>query len=291
MGALFFDATNDGYLDLYVVDMHSDMWTHSDPAGVDQGAKYDTPRGKNAQGGRAITRPDQTRAQWVLFGNTFFVNRRNGTFEEHSGPASLENFWPWGVVAGDFDNDGCQDIFVPAGMGYPYVYWPNLLLINNGKGAFANFAEKSGIEPPRRGKYIEGLKIKGQPFARSSRSAAAADFDQDGDLDLVVNNFNHEPYLFRNDSPKNHYLQVRIEPRRGNRDGYGTKVKLVAGGTVQYREACSSGGYLTQSSPILHFGLAKVAAIERIEVTWPGAKRPQMVSAAKINSLITIIEK
>jgi len=170
MGSLFFDANNDGYLDLYVVDMHSDMWTHNDPAGhVDPAVKYDTPRGKNAPGWRVVTRPEETRARAALFGNTYFVNRRDGTFEERSGAAGLENFWPWGIVAGDFDNDGWQDLFVPAGMGYPYVYWPNLLLMNNGGASFADYSAKAGIEPPKRGKYIEGPRSASR--ARTARGA------------------------------------------------------------------------------------------------------------------------
>ena len=113
-----------------------------------------------------MTKPEQTRAKWVLFGNTFFVNRRDGTFEERSGAAGLENFWPWGIVAGDFDNDGWQDLFVPAGMGYPYAYWPNNLLMNTGHGNFVDRAAEAGISHPTRGQYIEELQIKGQPCSK-----------------------------------------------------------------------------------------------------------------------------
>jgi len=292
MGALFFDANNDGRPDLYVVDMHSDMWTHANPVGtVEPSVKYDTPKGKMAEGWKVVTKPEQTRAKWVLFGNTFFVNRQDGSFEERSEPAGLENFWPWGAVAGDFDNDGWQDLFIPAGMGYPFAYWPNSLMMNTGKGEFVERATESGIEPPARGKYIEDLKIKGESCSKSSRSGAAADFDGDGKLDLVVNNFNHEPYLFRNMSPARHFLQIRLRGKKANRDGFGAKVKVVSDKLVQYREAHSSGGYLTQSSPILHFGLGQNAAIDRVEVIWPGAKQPQVVPRPKIDTLITVEEQ
>jgi enediyne biosynthesis protein E4 len=292
MGALFFDADNDGYPELYVVDMHSDMWTHADPTGVvDPKVKYDTPKGKMAEGWQVVTKPEQTKAKWVLFGNTFFVNLHHGTFEEGSDAAGLENFWPWGIVAGDFNGDGWQDIFVPAGMGYPFAYWPNYLLVNTGRGRFVDRAAESGIEPPARGKYIEGLKIKGEACSRSSRSAATADFDGDGDLDLVVNNFNHEPYLFRNDSPKSHFLQLRLRGRKSNRDGYGARVKVFSGDLTQYREAHSSGGYLTQSSPVLHFGLGKVATVDRVEIIWPGTKEPQVVLNPRIDSLLAVEQR
>ncbi|MEW5979470.1 MAG: CRTAC1 family protein [Acidobacteriota bacterium] len=290
MGALFFDATNDGYPELYVVDMHSDMWTHHDPTGVvDPAVKYDTPRGKTARNWKLVKKPEETQARNVLFGNTYFVNQRGERFEERSESAGLENFWPWGTTAEDFDSDGWVDVFVAGGMGYPFTYWPNLLMMNTGKGLrFSDRAEAAGMEPPARGKYIEGLVIKGQACSRSSRSAAAADFDGDGDMDLITNNFNHEPYLYRNDSPRRHYLQVRLRGKTANRDGFGARVKVVSGDLVQFREAHSSGGYLTQSSPVLHFGLGQQIRVDRVEVTWPGQKKVQVKLNPRIDTLLTI---
>jgi hypothetical protein len=293
MGALFFDATNDGYPELYVVDMHSDMWTHHDPTGtVDPAVKYDTPRGKMARNWRIVKKPDDTRAQSVLFGNTYFVNQSGSRFQERSETAGLENFWPWAIVAEDFDSDGWTDVFVAAGMGYPFVYWPNLLMMNTGKGLrFTESAQASGLEPPVRGKTVEGLRIKGEPYVRSSRSAAAADFDGDGDIDLVTNNFNHEPYLFRNETSGRHYLQVRLRGKSANRDGFGARVKVVAGDLMQFRESHSSGGYLTQSSPVLHFGLGSRTKVDRVEVTWPGSKQVQTEADPKIDGILTIEQK
>lgn len=293
MGALFFDATNDGRPELYVVDMHSDMWTHEDPRGVvDPGVKYDTPRGKMAKGWKVVKNPRETRAKKVLFGNTYFLNQGNNSFVERSEASGLENFWPWGIVAEDFNGDGWVDVFVAAGMGYPFVYWPNLLLTNTGRGLrFEESAEAAGIEPPVRGKTIEGFTIKGSPFARSSRAAAAADFDGDGDVDLVTNNFNHEPYLLRNDTPKGHYLQVRLRGKTANRDGLGARVKVSSGDLVQHRETHSSGGYLTQSSPILHFGLGHRSKVERVEVLWPGSKVAQVELDPEIDTLLVIEQR
>jgi enediyne biosynthesis protein E4 len=164
--------------------------------------------------------------------------------------------------------------------------------MNTGQGLrFTETAEAAGIEPPVRGKTIEGLKIKGDACTRSSRAAAAADFDGDGDVDLVTNNFNHEPYLFRNDSPKQHYLQIRLRGKQANRDGFGSRVKVVSGDLVQYREAHSSGGYLTQSSPVLHFGLGSKAKVDRVEVAWPGSKTPQVLAGPKVDALLVIEQK
>src|SRR5207248_3689028 len=94
------------------------------------------------------------RYQDVLFGNTLFKRLPSGKFEEVSDKAGAETFWPWGVATGDFDNDGFEDVFLPSGMGYPYQYWPNALLMNNGNETFTDRAEAAGIEPPPGGPYL-----------------------------------------------------------------------------------------------------------------------------------------
>ena len=112
----------------------------------------------------------------MVFGNTFFKNLGRGKFEEISDKAGLETFWPWGIATGDFDNDGYEDVFLPSGMGYPFFYWPNALMMNNGNGTFTDHARGEDIEPPRQGIYQQE-RINGKQAARSSRAAAIADFD------------------------------------------------------------------------------------------------------------------
>src|SRR5262249_59270319 len=84
----------------------------------------------------------------VLFGNTLFKRLPSGKFEEVSDKAHMETFWPWGVATGDFDNDGHEDVFLPSGMGYPWSYWPNALMMNNGDETFTDQAAELGIDPP-----------------------------------------------------------------------------------------------------------------------------------------------
>jgi len=293
MGARFFDGNDDAYPDLYVVDMHSDMWGKdpSDPTFVrEPTAKYNTPLGYTRKGKR-IESPDDTVTTDTLFGNTYFENNGDGTFEERSAQANLENWWPWGMAAGDYDNDGHQDLFVTAGMGYPFFYWPNFLYMNKGGGNFVEVAAQAGIEPPALGEVIAGAEIGGREFTRSSRCVAAGDFDGDGDLDLIVNNFNHEPYLLRNDSKPGNWLQIDLTGTSSNVDAVGARIHVVAGSRSWHRQTANSQGYLTQSSARVHIGLGDVDEVDRIEVFWPGSTEPQVLKTPTINQVVSIAQE
>ena len=288
MGARFFDADGDELPDLYVVDMHSDMWLNPDERDrVTSTVKYNTPAGTNAKDWKAITSPEQTHAHTVLFGNTFFRNRGDGKFEERSAQANLETWFPWGIAVGDFDDDGAEDLYVPTGMGYPYYFWPNAFLRNDGKGVFREQADEVGLGIPAKMRRIEGTSIKGSKISRSSRAAAVSDLDGDGDLDLVVNNFNHEPYLYRNDSPPRHALRLQLR-NRAKSAAWGARVRVVTAARTWSRELANAQGYLTQSSAVLHVGLGAVAAVERVEIFWPGSRTPQVVAAPPLDRVVVV---
>src|SRR5262249_42911264 len=182
----------------------------------------------------------------VLFGNTLFKNRGNGSFEEVSDAAKMETFWPWGIATGDFDNDGFEDVFLPSGMGHPFFYWPNALMMNNGDGTFTDRAESFGIEPPPGGIHLE-QEIGGKLARRSPRGAATADFTGDGRLDLIVNNFNDRVFFFRNNFPQRNYIAFRLTGTKSNRDAIGALVTLHAGNEVMVRQVHAAGGYRAQS--------------------------------------------
>lgn len=300
MGCKFFDGNGDAYPDLLVVDMHSDMWIKPDqPAEVVADARYPTPLGPRDD---VIMRSaDTARSSRLVFGNTYFENNGDGTFTERSSAAGLETWWPWGVAVGDFNNDGSTDVFIPSGMGFPYFYWPNALRLNDGHGRFYEEARRAGIEPPRLGPTIPGAAIasyvKGNqrlaapPFARSSRAAAVADLDLDGDLDLVVNNFNHEPYLLRNDSAPAHYLAIRLREKRSGSPWYGARVRVETASGAFTQQLEPGGGYLTQSSSVLHFGLGKIGEVARVVVDWPGQKEPQVVENPEVDRVLEIRQR
>jgi hypothetical protein len=302
LGAKAFDFNNDGRLDLYVVDMHSDMWMGRDMDHESEIMAKASEKQKFAYlyGPKALLDPDliereKELAQQVgfkheelIFGNAFYRNDGNGKFTEISDQAGLETFWPWGIATGDFNNDGWEDVFLPSGMGYPFYYWPNYLLMNQGDGTFRDLAAQAGIEPPQRGTEFPN-KINGRPATRSSRCAVTADFNNDGRLDIVTNNFNDQPYYFKNQAPAKNYVAFRLTGTRSNRDAIGAVVRLYQGGEIMTRQVQAACGYLSQSSRTLHFGLGNHRAIERVEITWPSGLR-QRLEAVAPNTLHNIVE-
>jgi len=303
VGCKVFDYDGDGRLDLFVVDMHSDMWMGVDVGHVSldvarrvQHRRFRTPKGptinEEAPGLIQIQRAMFARQgedfDALLFGNGLYRNLGHGKFTETAVAAGLETLWPWGVATGDFDNDGHEDVFIPSGMGYPYYYWPNQLMMNNGDGTFHDRAADFGVEPPRGGIYLEE-RVAGRQATRSSRAAVVADFDGDGRLEIVTNNFNDRPYYFANRFPRRNYVELRLTGTQSNRDAIGAVVRLWVGKTVMVRQVNPAGGYLSHSSRVVHFGLGDHTKVDRIEIRWPRGI-VQWLDHPEINTLLQIRE-
>jgi len=299
IGSKAFDLNNDGHLDLLVADMHSDMWVPPDGRQlVSAKKKYPKVAGRlaseegDSDDERYFSRANPIRYDEVVFGNTLFKARPGRKFAEVSDKAGAETFWPWGVATGDFDNDGFEDVFLPSGMGHPYFYWASALLMNNGDETFTDRADETGIEPPPGGRYLPE-KIGGRRVPRSSRCAATV--YRDGRLDLVVNNFNDRAFYFRNQFPKQNYIAFRLTGARhlrqsgSNRDAVGALVYLHRDKEVMVRQVHAAGGYLSQSSQTLHFGLGDRTRIDWAEIRWPSGVR-QQIGNPKINTLHRVTE-
>jgi len=296
IGAKAFDFNNDGKLDLLIADMHSDMWILPGSGTALQVAEVEKTKFRFVTGPaetdveleKKLADIFQMRYKEVIFGNTLFKNLGAGRFAEVSEKAGVETFWPWGIATGDFNNDGHEDVFLPSGMGYPYFYWPNRLLMNNGDETFSERSYPEGIEPPRHGTYLPE-EIGGKNAARSSRCAVVADFRKCGRLDIVTNNFNDHPYYFLNGFPKKNFISFQMRGTKSNRDAVGALVRLSLGKDVMVRQVHAAGGYLSQSSRIVHFGLGDRTVVDRATIIWPSGIRQQLDRPA-VNKLHTITE-
>jgi len=302
VGARAFDFNNDGRLDIYVVDMHSDMWMGVDRghSSLDLAKKHAGKRFEYYSGPMAERDPSKIgeeielarqigfKHDECLFGNACYRNDGGGKFTEVSQSAGLETFWPWGIATGDFDNDGYEDAFITAGMGYPFYYWPNSLLMNQGNGMFVDKTADVGVEPPLRG-YNLPRDISGKPAVRSSRCAVTADFDRDGRLEIIANNFNDQPYYFKNQFPKQDFIALRLRGTASPRDAIGAVVRLHQNGKVMTRQVSGATGYLSQSSKVVHFGLGGNGDPDRIDIVWPSGVR-QTLTGLAVNSVHEITE-
>jgi hypothetical protein len=172
----------------------------------------------------------------------------------------------WGGDFVDLDNDGYQDIFVANGHIYDNAEkvtynrttyaQQNQIFRNMGNGVFKEISDQCG----------EGLLLK-----KVSRGAAFGDYDNDGDIDILITNSNQTPDLLRNDSVnQNHWLVFSTVGVKSNRDGIGARVKVIAGGISQIREVKSGGSYLCQNDMRLHFGLGEAKKADLVEIRWPG---------------------
>ncbi|HWW84966.1 MAG TPA: CRTAC1 family protein [Vicinamibacterales bacterium] len=301
MGLKFFDFDNDGRPDLFITDMHSDMIEAVPPDHEKLKARIHQP--DQALGGNADT---------FIFGNAFFHNLGGGKFEEISDRIGAENYWPWGPSIGDVNADGWDDIFIASSMNYPYRYGINSLLLNNRAQKFMDAEFLLGIEPRRDGRthtpwfevdcYQEGLGsdlCRGQSgkitvmASLGSRSSVIFDLDDDGDLDIVTNDFNSEPQVLVSDLAQHRsirWLKIVLVGTSSNRDGLGATVRVNAAGNVYTKYNDGKSGYLSQSALPLYFGLGDADKIDRIEVDWPSGKKQVLTDQTQTNRTARIIE-
>ena len=173
-------------------------------------------------------------------------------------------------------------------MGYPYRFFPDALLMNRGDGTFEDRAKAFGLDPMPGGNFLP-TRIGGNSAARSSRAAATADFDGDGRVDVIVDDFNDRPMLLVNRWPARPWIGLKLVGTRNNKDAVGAVARLKVGGRTLTRQVQAAGGYLAQSSLTLHFALGDATKVDACEVTWPGGRK-QVVTDLALGRVNRVVE-
>jgi hypothetical protein len=208
-----------------------------------------------------------------------YRNEGDGTFTFRTFDAKLGSnlkYLGWGGGFFDYDNDGWPDIFIANGHVYPELEnhnhpestyrQRNILYHNSGNGRFEDVSSAAG----------PGLELR-----RSGRGVAFGDLDNDGRLDILINNQNDPPTLLRNESESaDHWISIRTVGTKSNRDGIGARVTLVAGGRRQIQEVTSGGSYLSQNDLRVHFGLGSASKVDLIEIHWPSGAVDKIENAS-----------
>jgi hypothetical protein len=282
-GVALFDYDDDGKLDLFVANDSTPNYLYRNRGdgtfhdlSFASGAALDEAGREQAHMGVAVGdydndgRDDLHITNFADDYNVLYHNDGRGLFSDVSYPAGVARpsipFLGWGDAFLDYDNDGWLDLVVGNGHVYPIVdqfdwntsYRQRTLLFRNLQGKFVEVAGSAGA----------GLTVP-----RATRGLATGDVDNDGDIDVVLNNLDEAPTLLRNDggSQAGHWLTVRLvgDPsKRCPRDGIGSVVFCTAGGLRRRGEVASGRSQISQSDLRVHFGLGAATRVERLEVRW-----------------------
>jgi enediyne biosynthesis protein E4 len=280
MGAVSADFDNDGWPDIYVAcDSAPSLLYRNNHDGtfrevaVPAGCALD--ENGVALSGMGVGVADYDGDGWLDIARTNFSeqvttlyrNFGNGVFEDASIKAGLgvnRKYLGFGVGFLDFDNDGWKDLFLANGHVYSQIADRKLHL---------SYREPKVIYRNLGNGHFEDVSLKAGPAIRTDnvgRGCAFGDFDNDGDLDVVINNLNAPPTMLRNDGGnKNNWIMIKCIGTRSNRSAIGTRVKVTSNGRGQIDEVMSGSSYYSQNDFRLHFGLGKAAKVDNIEIAWP----------------------
>jgi hypothetical protein len=289
MSATVADLNNDGYLDIYIPNdaMENYFFRNTgkgtfENVGLEMGMAF----GEGGQGvssmGPAIG--DVDRDGWLDIyipdmGYGCLLMNREDYFEDRTTPARLAlvcgQYTGWGGILFDYDCDGYLDIFVANGNAHHEYTEEDVLMRNDGKGNFVDVADKSGAY--FREKYV-------------GRGATYGDYDNDGDLDLLIVNLNDTPKLLRNDGGNsNNWLVVEAKLAGSKSDAVGARVTVTTGKLTQIKDIIPVTGYLSQADPRCHFGLGKVTKADVVEIRWSDGRTTKLTDV-KANQFLTVIQ-
>jgi hypothetical protein len=252
----------------------------------------------------------QQKLQRQYMRNMLQLNNGDGTFSEIAQTAGVSNTdWSWSPLLADFDNDGYKDLFITNGYLRDYTnkdflkYWgdykirkaidrepvqlmdlvkampstkiANYIFSNNHDLTFTNRQREWGFQTPA-----------------ISNGAIYADLDNDGDLELVVNNINEPAFVYQNlsrEQSKNGFLQLKLAPAK-NKTAIGAKVTLYASGSLQYQEVSPVRGYLSSQPQTLHFGIGTAPQVDSLIITWPD-QTVQKLTGVAVNQQLVVSQQ
>ncbi|MFY0686749.1 MAG: VCBS repeat-containing protein [Cyclobacteriaceae bacterium] len=295
MGSDMADINNDGLIDIFTLDMlPADNKRQKLLLAPDNYAKFDL----NVRSG--------FHHQYMR--NMLQLNNGDGTFSEIGQFAGVSNTdWSWSALLADYDNDGLKDLYVTNGYYRDYTnldfikYMDDYVqgkskleredvleiisnmpasnvsnyMFKNSEASFTNTTQEWGLSQPA-----------------SSSGAVYADLDNDGDLDLVVNNIGKPAFIYRNNTERkgNHYLKIKLKGDGQNTMGMGAQIALQVGDRNMTIEQYNSRGYLSGVSPVVNFGLGNDSLVNRISVRWPSGLI-QVVENITADQQLTLWEK
>jgi hypothetical protein len=298
--AVSYDFDNDGWPDIYVaVDSGPSILFHNNHNGTftdiaaSSGCGY-SDDGRE-QAGMGVGVGDYDCDGWFdIFKTNFsedtsnlYRNNGDGSFTEVTSEAGVNLDLlgvKWGCGFIDYDNDGWLDIFQVDGHVYPDVdqhsnqtfLEPRVVYRNLGNRKFKDVSNELG----------PGITAR-----HSSRGCAFGDFDNDGDIDVVVNNMNEVPSLLRNDGGnKNNWIKVKLVGTKCNRTAIGARVHVVTAKHTQMDEVHSGTSVMSQSDLRMHFGIGQAKKIDRLEVKWPTTQKVEVFTNLDPNQILTIKE-
>lgn len=280
LGVLAGDFDNDGRIDIYVAndsDASYLFWNNGDgmfqEAGMEAGVATNLD-GRN-QSGMGVTAADYNCDGLLdIFKTNFsddlpnlYRNRGDRIFEEVTKAAGMglnSQYLGWGCGFLDIDNDGWPDVLYVNGHVYPEIdrlgkeityRQPKILYRNLGNGKFEDVSKKSGM---------------GISSLSAARGCAFGDFDNDGDIDVLINPVNDIPELLRCDANTgNHWIKLKLMGTKSNRSAIGARVRCTAAGHSQIDEVRSGGSFYSQNDLRLHFGIGAAKKADELEIRWP----------------------
>lgn len=288
MSATVADFDNDGFLDIYVANDASDndfFRNLGNNSFVNEAMTRGLAFGEGGQGvssmGPAVGDVDRD-GRLDLFipdmGYNCLLMNRGEFFEDLTAKTGIAvvcgQYTGWGGQLLDYDNDGWLDIFVANGDPHHEYREEAVLLRNDGTGKFVDVAKQSG-------------PFFAQKFV--GRGSTCLDFDNDGDLDLLIVNLNDRARLIRNDGTQNHWILIEAKLSNGKSDAIGARITVITGSLKQIRDLIPVTGYLSQADPRCHFGIGIFDKADRIEIRWPD-KTQTVLENVKADQILKVVQ-